>query len=139
MRKSVMCMCECMMYVCMYVWVCASQKNGNRGHNTKEPCLFFRARQMGFMWQQDCRCVSAHAMATTTRGPCHHLSPPHLCQAAHRDPRRLQKKRSRRWSVAWQQHPVRQMLVALAVALLVVAASETETVRADNIASRTVP
>lgn len=132
-------MCGCMMYVCVYIWVYASQKMATEVIIPKSLVFFCGARRIGFMWQQGCRCVSAHAMATTTRGPCHHLSPPHLCQAAHRDPRRLQKKRSHRWSVAWQQHPVRQMLVALAVALLVVAANETETVWADNIASRTVP
>jgi len=77
-------------------------------------------------------------MATTTRDACHHLLLPHLHQAVHRDPRRSQMRRSRRWSVAWLQHPARQMLVVLVVALLVVSASETVTVKADKIASRTV-
>ena len=137
MRKSVMYMCGCMMYVCMYGCV-TEPKYGERNHNTEEPCLFFRARQMVFMWQQDCRCASARARATTIRDACHHLLLPHLHQAAHRDLRRSRMRRSRRWSVTWLQHPVRQMLVALVVVLLVVSASENETVRADKVALRTV-
>jgi hypothetical protein len=77
------------------------------------------------MWYQDSHCESARAKATTSRGayPPPSLPPPR--QVAHPAPRRWQKRRSRRWFLAWLQRHVHQTLAELAVASLAVSASGT--------------
>ena len=77
------------------------------------------------MWYQDSHCESARAKATTSRDAYHPPSLPPPRQVAHPAPRRWQKRRSRRWFLAWLQRHVHQTLAVLAVASLAVSASGT--------------
>jgi hypothetical protein len=75
------------------------------------------------MWYQGSHCESARATATTSRDAYHppSLLPPR--RVARQAPRRWQKRRSRRWFLAWLQRDVHQTLAELAVASLAVSAS----------------
>jgi hypothetical protein len=77
------------------------------------------------MWYQDSHCESAHAKATTSRDAHHHPSLPPPRQVARPAPRRWQKRRSRRWFLAWPPRHVHQTLAELVVASLAVSASGT--------------